>query len=928
MKHVWLLSGAIAPLLLFLGESPGFGQIIPDDSLGNERSRLTPDASIGIGFTADRIDGGARRGANLFHSFSEFNVRLGQQVYFANPTGVENILSRVTGSSRSEILGTLGVNGSANLFLLNPNGILFGANAALDVRGSFVASTANRIVFAGDEFSALNPQIPALLTVNVPIGLQYGQAPGRIVNQSGFTLSGLTTNDLVIGGLRVRSGHTLALLGGDVLFRDGHAIAPEGRIELGSVRNGTISLTPDATQGFVMSYPDGTFQEIRFSEESTVTTTGEGGESGSGNLHIQAGRLRVVERSQLSTTTVGSGDGGLLSITATDSIDLIGNLSRRINEITGLVADSQSPRPEGGDAGNIRIHTRRLTLEDGAQITTFTSGGGNSGNIAVVAAESISMRLTFSSSINSINSGTQEGSTGNAGSIRISTGRLSLGEGSQILSSTFSSGQSGQVIVNASESIQLSGTGIVFPPTPLPIPADPTPAPMPAPIPLPREERVRPRIIPSLISTQTQGSGQGGRLVVNTQQLTLLDSGQISATAFSSGNAGDVDINATESIFLGGERSPDRRLSSSISAQVDVGASGNGGNLTINTPRLTMRNGTRISTGTIETSVGNAGNLTIHASAIDLQGSNFFRIPSVTALEERASGISSASRGSGNAGTVRIHTESLQLDDRAEVAVSTEGEDAIAGNLRIRADTMQLSDRSTLTAETRSGDGGNLVLQAQDRLTLRNTSRISTTAGLAGVRGDGGDIDLKADFVVAFPMENSDITANAFEGNGGNITITTQGIFGLEFRDRLTDQSDITASSEFGVAGEVTLNTPEVDPSQGLVELPNNLTDPSRLIAQACPTGISDKPLSEFVVTGRGGIPPHPTQLLNSETGLVEWVNLPEANAAMLEPQNRLVDSTYPLEAQGWMVDETGQIVLVASNNNPVAGTIATCPQI
>ncbi|MEQ8462872.1 two-partner secretion domain-containing protein, partial [Coleofasciculus sp. E1-EBD-02] len=103
-------------------------QITPDTTLGTENSVVTPNVDI-QGLPADLIEGGATRGAALFHSFSEFNVGEGLRVYFANPVGIETIFSRVTGSDVSDILGTLGVDGGASLFLLNPNGIIFGENA-------------------------------------------------------------------------------------------------------------------------------------------------------------------------------------------------------------------------------------------------------------------------------------------------------------------------------------------------------------------------------------------------------------------------------------------------------------------------------------------------------------------------------------------------------------------------------------------------------------------------------------------------------------------------------------------------------------------------------------------------------------------------------------------------------------------------------
>jgi filamentous hemagglutinin family protein len=200
-------------------------QITPDATLGAESSIVTPNANVS-GFPADLIEGGAARGANLFHSFSQFNIGDGLRVYFANPTGIENILSRVTGSDPSDILGTLGVDGEANLFLLNPNGIIFGSNARLDIGGSFVASTANSLVFNnGLEFSATNPEPPPLLTINVPIGLQYGrQQSGSLVNA---------------GNLAVGQQQNLTLVGGTVAMT-GQLSAPGGQISVATVPSETL----------------------------------------------------------------------------------------------------------------------------------------------------------------------------------------------------------------------------------------------------------------------------------------------------------------------------------------------------------------------------------------------------------------------------------------------------------------------------------------------------------------------------------------------------------------------------------------------------------------------------------------------------------------------------------------------------------------
>jgi len=192
---------------------PAIAQIVGDNTLGNEASVVTFQNNI-RGSPAELIQGGATRGTNLFHSFQEFNVNEGQRVYFANPTGIDNILSRVTGRNVSNILGTLGVDGGANLFFLNPNGIIFGENARLDIAGSFVASTANSLVFEnGFSFNTANPETLPLLNITVPIGLQYGANPGNITNQS-------------VVGLQVQSGKTLALVGGDVAIEGGVLSVP------------------------------------------------------------------------------------------------------------------------------------------------------------------------------------------------------------------------------------------------------------------------------------------------------------------------------------------------------------------------------------------------------------------------------------------------------------------------------------------------------------------------------------------------------------------------------------------------------------------------------------------------------------------------------------------------------------------------------
>jgi large exoprotein involved in heme utilization and adhesion len=178
-------------------------------------------------------------------------------------------------------------------------------------------------------------------------------------------------------------------------------------------------------------------------------------------------------------------------------------------------------------------------------------------------------------------------------------------------------------------------------------------------------------------------------------------------------------------------------------------------------------------------------------------------------------------------------------------------------------------------------------------------------------------VTIRADnsFIVAVPGEDSDIIANASKGRGGNIQITTQGIFGIEERRTIPGNgtNDIDASSQFGVNGVVTINTLDVDPSQGLVNLPNEPVDVE--VAQGCQAG-GEQASVAFFNTGRGGLPPNPYEpLSHSEL----WEDVPLSTQRAENPAGASSASTSPVtapnkivEAQGWLYNEKGEVVLAA----------------
>ncbi len=774
---------AIAGVLTFF-ESFALAQIQKDGTLGSESSIITP--KLIDGQPIDQIDGGAVRGTNLFHSFEQFSVSEGRTVYFNNAIDIQNIISRVSGNSISNIDGILKANGTANLFLINPNGIVFGSNASLNIGGSFVASTASSLNFAdGTKFSATSPQTTPLLTLNVPIGLQFGATAAPIRNQSQAKPDGAVNIFRQGVGLQVQQGKTLALIGGDITLEGGNITAKDGRVELGSVAgNSLVSLSP-TNQGWVLGYEGvQNFQNVEVIQlnkiRSIVDTHGEDG----GNIHLQGRLVRVAGGLAILVDLFGGQSGGDLTVNASESVV--------VEQDTQLFTQSLS----NGNPGNINVTTQKLVVRSGAQLH-------------------------------------------------------------------------GQLTINASDSVELMGG------TSIPVFRDGS------------------DLISSGLFSATYGDKNAGSITINTGKLRIQGGARISTSS--------------EGIY--------RFISNQL------------------TPKNT----------------GKAGNLIVNASdSVELIGTS--------ANGSRLSGLFSGTEGPGDGGNLTITTGRLMITNGAAISVSSQARKNViyvgdpnnlgkAGDLNVIADSILLDNKGKLTSNSESGQGGNISLQVRDLLLMRRNSQISTNA-----EGDktGGNIAINAPngFVVATPFTNSDITANAFSGPGGKIAIATKNIFGFVPRtraevERLDTQNinpnnlqtnDITAFSQQNpsLSGTVQINSPDANPSKELAELPVNLVDASQQITTGCNFG-GRIARSSFVATGRGGIQANPTELLIAEDAvLADWISLsPESQNLADGIQKRVVqaqrnteekpqkvndvnETTQIVEAQGWIVDANGNVVLVA----------------
>ena len=290
---------------LLIGSTTSFpvkAQIVSD---GTTNSFLTL-TSNGIS-----IDGGDQAGGNLFHSFGEFSVPTGAEAFFNNASDVNNIFSRVTGGNISIIDGLVRSNSSANLFIINPVGMLFGENASLDIGGSFYSSTADSILFPSNiEFAASNPVSP-LLTINEPIGLRFRDNPGAIVNRS-------------VNSFQVRATETFSLVGGNISVESGNILGENGRISLGSVAgNNIVNLTASEAQLLLDFAGVNDFQDISF-VNSSIIMEGDNGE------------IQIVGRNvEFQDSQILANPGSTVSIQAEQII--INNTTSSIPEPSGKV---------------------------------------------------------------------------------------------------------------------------------------------------------------------------------------------------------------------------------------------------------------------------------------------------------------------------------------------------------------------------------------------------------------------------------------------------------------------------------------------------------------------------------------------------------------------------------------------------------------
>lgn len=854
---------SVTKCLIVAAISPSLAQAISVD--GTTPTKLNNGNSCA---STCNITGGLRdsegSGPNIFHSFSTFNINNGATVTFSDP-GVDNIFSRVTGSSISYLDGRLKVDGNANLFLLNPNGIIFEDDASIDIPGSFLASTAESINFQNSaKFSATTSALPSLLTINVPLGLQFGESFSRIeVQGDGSNNLAYNPNNTINRtepdtGLIASNGQTLALLGGDINIPGGSITAEAGHIELGALSgNSLVQLTSTPTASTAASiwnfdYSEATgFKDIELSNRAALDISGDD----AGSIRLQGEDISLSGGSSIVAKVLNHGSGHVM-LNAFNSLNFLGiELSATQPMLTGVFAEI-SPGATGDGGSQLVLNADTINVTAGAQVGLGMGGYGKAGKV-VVNAQTITA---------------DNGS--NVGPSSIYSAVLPVFDGDP---------------ETDAEPDQVTG-----------------------------------------VDPDSNANGQGGNLWITTDQLNITNGAQVTVSTFGPGNAGNLTVNAKNIKVVGNNfDEAGNGGGSSIRAASELPGSpftplpkgsGTAGDITINTERLFVADLGQVLVATASDRA--AGNLAINASdAIELKDGD----------ESGRSGLFANSvLGSGPGGSINVTTNQLSILEGATINVSSASSvvsfltaTGPAGNIDIDATgTVEVKDGGVITADTAAGGGANIKIKS-DSLVLRREGNITTDANGTAT---GGNINIDTAALIAF--ENSDITANAEESSGGRIIVSAPTIYGTAYREQATPASDITATSDLGPAfsGSVEINSPEVDPTEGITELPEGL-DSEQQVTAAC----EKIDANTFVASGRGGLPQGSSQLV---TGQSIWNDfrllqddsvyttkgegVEQSDVVAIAPNT--LEMTHPVvEAQGWIVNNKGEVVLGVPTPSPIS---------
>ncbi|KAA3596897.1 MAG: filamentous hemagglutinin N-terminal domain-containing protein [Candidatus Scalindua sp. AMX11] len=698
-----------------------------------------------------KITEGTPMGGNLFHSFSKFNVPENESARFVPDRKFDNIISRVTGADISKIDGT--IKSPATLYFLNPNGVIFGSSASLDVNGSFHVSTADYIRFNDNETFHADLSKNSTLTIASPVA--FGFLNGNPSNRGSIEVRGSTLNSF--------NDSAISLVGGDIEINNGILNSPGGQINIASAASdGEVVFTENGIE--MRNFQEQGTIEVRQQSQINVTpTVGEGENS---SVYIRGGKFLINDSKIFANKT---NTNNLNDVSKSIDIKLIDDFVSSNNTIRS--------RPLGSaNGGGIKIEAENIRLSNGTEITaqsfadSDTVDLGDSGDITLITRGEIS--LSGSSRIDTSTQG--DVNTGDAGTISIEAGSLVVEDLSSISSKTTSKGKGGLVTVNANNSVLIDGAN-------------------------------------AKISAETSGAGVGGNVELNVRDVTLTNSGTISTSALegSSGKAGSITILKSDTVTVANGLLLSQTLSSGDAGRITVNtkqlnvkdggkvsssstAGGKGGQVSIDANSVFINGAdSRISAATSGGGIG--GDVVVNADFVNLTDRGV---------------ISTDSSDGGNAGGITVTSDNLSISGLGSAISSSSQGAGDAGNIAVNVNDIVMNDKASIATDAAKADGGNIELTVHSLMHLVDSKVTSSVKG--GADTEGGNITMNLKRGV---LENSRIIANAFEGKGGNVQITAE-VFLADPLSEVSASSDKGVDGEVNIRAPVTNISGNIAPLQ------------------------------------------------------------------------------------------------------------------
>jgi filamentous hemagglutinin family protein len=600
-----------------------------------------------------------------------------------------------------------------------------------------------------------------------------------------------------------------------------------------------------------------------------IFSQANGGSTGNaGMVSVNSGSISIVNGGTISGGTFGPGSGGSVSVNVAGGLTIDGALTP--GSFTGI--SSQANQGSSGNAGPISVTAGDISLANQGQISGISFGSGSPGQMTIAAGTlSIASNGLIGSPVvgspTALGSGkggsvvviidgqlaidgaggdprflttgitAQSQTAGDAGSVSVTAGSVSIARNGVISGNTFGSGNGGGVSVTVAGQLTIDGTATAS------------------------------NSLTGIATNSEFGStGNAGDVTVIAGTLSLVNGGAISSSAIrsdqglpaSTGNAGKVAVSTAGLLSLSGS-------GARIATETQAGTTGNAGSVTVNAPQISLTTGAEISSATAGTGAGGTVAVTTPGALVLGGGAQIassatgpnsgaggaVTVASGTLTVEGGAQIASSTAGPGAGGDVSVTVASdITLPDRGPQITAQSTGSGNAGTITASAVRLLINNGGAISteAQTSTANGGNITLNVRDFLFLTNSE---ITTSVKGQTGNGGNIVIDPQFVV---LNHSSIIAQAIEGHGGNITINA-GQF-IPSADSI-----VSATSQLGISGTVEITGPRVDVNSALVVLSSELRGRTEVLRESC-AARADQPISSLTEAGRGGLPQDPEATL------------------------------------------------------------------